>query len=82
MTVVVVGGAGVSASAAIIAVQLAAISAQAPQSQISSPARASSAEAFGTSRLAWESIRIQNTQNELAACKTLASKQFVNTRGI
>ena len=71
-----VGGGGpagpdVSASAAIIAVQLAASFAKLLQSQNSSPARASPAEAFGTSRLAWEPIRIQKLQNELAACKTL-----------
>ena len=70
------GGPDVSASAAIIAVQLAQ-PLQAPQSQNSSPARASPAEAFGTSRLALEPIQIQKLQNELAACKTLGlySKQ-------
>ena len=65
------GGPADSASAAIIAVQLAAISAQAPQSQISSPARALPAEDSGTGRLAPEPIQTQKLQNELAACKTL-----------
>ena len=63
------GGPDVSASAAIIAVQLAATFAKLLQSQNSSPARASSAEAGR--RLALESIQIQHLQNELAACKTL-----------
>ena len=75
------GGPADSASAAIIAVQLAAISAQAPQSQISSPARAFVREAFGTSRFAWEPIRSQKTQNELAACKTLGLPIATRCRG-
>ena len=70
MTVVVVGGAGVSASAAMITLPR-------PQSQPllkaapHSPARALSANVYGSGRLPLESIQIQNLQNELAACKTL-----------
>ena len=78
MTVVVVGGAGVSASAAMITLPR-------PQSSLSckaapqSPSRAFSANVFRSGRLPLESIQIQNLQNELATGKTLGipSKQAI-----
>ena len=65
------GGVDVSASAAIIAPASPQPLPSSCKAKISSPARASCANVFGSGRLPLESIQIQNLQNELAACKTL-----------